>query len=115
MEDSSVARISKLYKKSIYTLHLNSIIKRGTHCELYMEFEGHIWTKAEGLFYGSYHADNKSEQIEYIATNLHPNNARRFFPCFDEPEFKANYTFIIYTSAHKYSYQFVLHTRRVPK
>nr|XP_036229920.1 aminopeptidase N isoform X2 [Bactrocera oleae]XP_036229921.1 aminopeptidase N isoform X2 [Bactrocera oleae] len=88
MEDSSVARISKLYKKSIYTLHLNSIIKRGTHCELYMEFEGHIWTKAEGLFYGSYHADNKSEQIEYIATNLHPNNARRFFPCFDEPEFK---------------------------
>lgn len=94
MQEISVARISKLYKKSVYILHLNSFIKKESHCELYMEFEGHIWSKAEGLFYGSYKADNKTETIHYIATNLHPNNARRLFPCFDEPEFKANIFFI---------------------
>ncbi|XP_054081884.1 aminopeptidase N isoform X2 [Zeugodacus cucurbitae] len=95
MEDIPVARISKLHKKSIYTLHLNSFIKKGSRCELSMEFKGYIGTKAEGLFHGRYNVNGKSESISYIATNLHPNKARRVFPCFDEPEFKVPITISI--------------------
>lgn len=28
----------------------------------------------------------------YLATYLRPNNARRLFPCFDEPAFKVPFT-----------------------
>ncbi|XP_034830016.1 aminopeptidase N-like [Maniola hyperantus] len=39
-----------------------------------------------GIFLGTWDDDN-----EYIAMNLHPTNAKRVFPCMDEPNLSARY------------------------
>ncbi|KAH8417298.1 hypothetical protein KR222_008393, partial [Zaprionus bogoriensis] len=79
---SKILRGSRLPRKTVYIVYLKEVIKQGTECILEIPFEGNIWGSAEGLFTGSYN------NFSYFVTNLKPNNARRLFPCFDEPEFK---------------------------
>jgi len=78
----TILRGSRIPKKTIYVVYLKEIIKQGTECVLEIPFKGNIWNSAEGLFTGSF------TNLTYFATNLRLNNARRLFPCFDEPEFK---------------------------
>lgn len=40
-------------------------------------------------FYRSYYKDNKGEKHWLCSSQMEPSDARRMFPCFDEPEFKA--------------------------
>lgn len=92
----TVQRGSRFPKKTIYIVYLTEIIKQGSECVLEIPFEGYIWESAEGLFKGSY------SNLTYLATSLRPNNARRLFPCFDEPRFKVsllpthNFSMILY-------------------
>lgn len=81
-ENISIVRGSRFPKKTIYIIYLKEAIKQGSECILEIPFEGSIWESGEGLFKGSY------SNWTYLATYLRPNNARRLFPCFDEPGFK---------------------------
>ncbi|XP_030557590.1 aminopeptidase N [Drosophila novamexicana] len=90
----TVQRGSRFPKKTIYIVYLTEIIKQGSECVLEIPFEGYIWESAEGLFKGSY------SNLTYLATSLRPNNARRLFPCFDEPRFKVPFTVSITRSRH---------------
>lgn len=80
----TIVRGSRLPRKTVYVVYLKEAVKQGTTLILEVPFEGNVWGSAEGLFTGSYGTSN------YFATNLKPNNARRLFPCFDEPGFKVN-------------------------
>jgi len=77
-----ILRGSRLPKKTIYVVYLKEMIKQGGEYVLEVPFEGTIWNSAEGLFKGTFN------NLTYFATNLKLNNARRLFPCFDEPGFK---------------------------
>ena len=66
---------------------MNETLKQGTVCELVIEFSGSLWENAEGMFKGNY-ADKSTGPKNFLATHLRPNNARKLFPCFDEPSFK---------------------------
>lgn len=66
---------------------MNETLKQGTVCELEIEFSGSLWENAEGMFKGNY-ADKSTGPKNFLATHLRPNNARKLFPCFDEPSFK---------------------------
>ncbi|XP_013142060.1 PREDICTED: membrane alanyl aminopeptidase-like isoform X2 [Papilio polytes] len=58
-------------------------ISTGIEATLYnfrIEYRGSLSTIGRGLYVGSYINDGT-----YLAMNLHPTNARRVFPCIDEP------------------------------
>ncbi len=60
---------------------------------LTLEFSGRLQTSLRG-FYGA-----ESDGRRYGFTQLEAADARRFFPCFDEPSFKARFVFSVTTSA----------------
>ncbi|MBX3138456.1 M1 family metallopeptidase [Candidatus Obscuribacterales bacterium] len=65
-----------LEKNSLYRLHL--------------EFTGELNDKLRG-FYRSHYLDDKGEKKWLATTQMEPTDARRMFPCFDEPEMKAKF------------------------
>lgn len=68
--------------------------------KLSMDFSSKIRTDLKGLYMSTYFDDNGDKR--FIATTfMAPTYARMAFPCFDEPEYKANYTIHI-THADKY-------------
>lgn len=86
-----VLRGDRLPKKTVYVVYLKSAVQGCENCELSMDFEGGIWESTEGLFKGSYTTFDDNKVVPYLATYMRPNNARRLFPCFDEPGFKVSY------------------------
>ncbi|XP_048251053.1 glutamyl aminopeptidase-like [Haliotis rufescens] len=52
------------------------------------EYDGHIRDNLTGLYFSSY--KTKEGRTRYLASSqLQPIDARKVFPCFDEPDFKA--------------------------
>ncbi|KAH8379861.1 hypothetical protein KR009_007687, partial [Drosophila setifemur] len=91
-ENVTILRGSRLPRKPIFVIYLKEIIHKGSECVLKIPFEGYIVETAEALFRGYYTNSSSLEGEAYLATNLKPNNARRVFPCFDEPGFKVPFT-----------------------
>ncbi|OWR41739.1 aminopeptidase N like protein [Danaus plexippus plexippus] len=59
----------------------------GTRFVVIIEYTGQLRRDGNGLYLGQY--DNS----DYVAMNLHPMNARRVFPCMDEPSLRSRITF----------------------
>ncbi|XP_043064421.1 aminopeptidase N isoform X2 [Drosophila ficusphila] len=103
----TILRGSRLPRKAIYVLHLKDKIKRESECLLEISFEGNIAEVAEGLFKSYYTNETNNVQEAYLATNFKPNNARRVFPCFDEPGIKVPFNLSI---ARPKDYITIFHT-----
>ncbi len=62
---------------------------------LKLEFSGKIGDKAQGLFYVRYSVPVSKAaptgKKTMLATQMEPTDARRMFPCWDEPVFRAGY------------------------
>ncbi|HYC22531.1 MAG TPA: M1 family aminopeptidase [Candidatus Bathyarchaeia archaeon] len=56
---------------------------------LRLAYRGNLQTRLRGLYAAS------SGERRYAFTQLEACDARRFFPCFDEPSYKARYTFSV--------------------
>lgn len=68
--------------------------------KLHYEFEGSLVGSIVG-FYRSQYLDPVKGQTEYLATSkFQPTYARRAFPCFDEPNFKSNFTITLVHPEH---------------
>jgi aminopeptidase N len=68
------------------TFALPSRIAAGAH-KLRLSFASHINEFGQGMFRVKYPTESGDKQM--IATQLEPADARRIFPCWDEPAFKA--------------------------
>ncbi|KAK7082312.1 hypothetical protein SK128_000906, partial [Halocaridina rubra] len=79
--------------RQFYIAHLARPLERGKKYVLSMNFEGHLNDQLHG-FYRSSYEDAKGEKVLLACTQFQPTDARRAFPCFDEPGLKA--TFEIY-------------------
>ena len=57
--------------------------------KLTLDFAGNIRERAEWLFYVKYLTASGRKMM--LSTQMEPTDARRMFPCWDEPVFKATY------------------------
>ena len=64
----------------------------GPH-KLRIEFSAQINKFDRGFFFVDYPTDNGVKRL--LASNLEPSDARRIFPCWDEPAFKASFALTV--------------------
>lgn len=76
----------------MYTFHLDRLMKPGGQYFLHMTFVSHLNDLNQG-FYRSSYTDKETNTLRWIASSqFSPLDARRAFPCFDEPDFKATFS-----------------------
>ncbi len=71
------------------TITFAGVLGKGSW-KLFCRFTGQLNDKLKG-FYRSFWKDDKGEKHPIATTQFESTDARRAFPCFDEPEFKATY------------------------
>jgi aminopeptidase N len=84
----SAIKIDK--EKELLTLALLSELKPGDHT-LALRFEGKINEAGQGLFYMHYQEHGSGATKLMLGTQFEATDARRFFPCWDEPAFRARF------------------------
>ncbi|MCA9817725.1 MAG: hypothetical protein KC652_21610, partial [Cyanobacteria bacterium HKST-UBA01] len=70
-------------------LKLKEKLRKGKY-ELRLKFAGKLNDKLVGFYYSSA-KDKDGEPIALASTQMEPTDARRVFPCFDEPDMKAKF------------------------
>ena len=84
----SAIKIDK--EKELLTLALPSELPPGDHT-LALSFSGKINQQGQGLFYVHYQEQGSGAQKIMLGTQFEATDARRFFPCWDEPAFRARF------------------------
>jgi aminopeptidase N len=77
-------------KNELLTLDLPSELAIGEHT-LALRFTGKINEQGQGLFYMRYQEQGSGARKVMLGTQFEATDARRFFPCWDEPLFRARF------------------------
>jgi aminopeptidase N len=77
-------------KNELLTVALPSELAAGEHT-LALRFAGKINQQGQGLFYVPYREHGSGTKKIMLATQFEATDARRFFPCWDEPVFRARF------------------------
>src|SRR5437899_2729808 len=77
-------------KAELLTLELPSELSAGDHT-LALTFSGKINQQGQGLFYMRYQEEGTGAKKIALGTQFEATDARRFFPCWDEPSFRARF------------------------
>src|SRR6266446_6100997 len=72
------------------TVTIASELTAGTH-ELNLEFTGKINQQGQGLYYAPYQEQGTGAKKIMLGTQFEATDARRMFPCWDEPSFRARF------------------------
>ena len=85
---ASAIKIDK--KSELLTVALPSELAAGQHT-LALSFTGKINQQGQGLFYVPHQEHGSGTKKTMLATQFEATDARRFFPCWDEPVFRARF------------------------
>ena len=77
-------------EKELLTLTLPSELAAGDHV-LTLRFTGKINQQGQGLFYMRYQEQGSGARKVMLGTQFEATDARRFFPCWDEPAFRSRF------------------------
>jgi aminopeptidase N len=77
-------------EKELLTLTLPSELAAGDHA-VTLRFTGKINQQGQGLFYMRYQEQGSGTRKVMLGTQFEATDARRFFPCWDEPAFRARF------------------------
>jgi aminopeptidase N len=77
-------------KEQTLRLALASELPAGSHT-LDLEFTGKINQQGQGLYYAPYQEQGTAAKKVMLGTQFEATDARRFFPCWDEPSFRAKF------------------------
>nr|XP_020470344.1 aminopeptidase N-like isoform X2 [Monopterus albus] len=90
-----VGEIKHKDESSFLEVPLEETLEAGRNYSLFLNFKGKMSKNLDGLYVSSYvegspayEGDENAERF-LATTNMEPTEARRVFPCFDEPEMKA--------------------------
>ena len=90
-EVSSSPKLAYNEDSQMTTISFDSRIPAGSKAQLKHTFSGTLNDKMAGFYRSSF--KDKDGKTKYIAsTQMEPTDARRAFPCFDEPALKSEYT-----------------------
>ena len=84
-------------EKEIVTLKFENSLPIGK-AVLKINFSGSIGSNLRGLYISKY--KSSSQEKIMISTQFEPTDARRMFPCWDEPSYKANFTIELIIPQH---------------
>ncbi len=85
-----VSAIKVDHENELLTLTLPSELATGQH-SLTLRFTGKINEQGQGLFYMHYQEQGTGARKVMLGTQFEATDARRFFPCWDEPAFRARF------------------------
>jgi aminopeptidase N len=88
-EDSAKATIAIDEKAQTATFHFPHVLTAGTHT-LSIAYSGPITAQPAGLYYNDYDVAGAHKRM--LVTQFEATDARRMFPGWDEPSFKATYS-----------------------
>ncbi|KAB8302634.1 hypothetical protein EYC80_006002 [Monilinia laxa] len=74
-------------------------IPQGTKAQIEIKFTGQLNDKMAGFYRSTYRNADGSEGV-LATTQMEPTDARRAFPCFDEPALKAEFTITLVADKH---------------
>ena len=77
-------------KNELVTIALASGLPAGDH-NLALTFSGKINQQGQGLFYARYQEQGTAAKKTMLGTQFEATDARRLFPCWDEPSFRARF------------------------
>jgi aminopeptidase N len=77
-------------KEELLTIALSSELPAGDHT-LALDFSGKINQQGQGLFYCHYQEEGTGAKKIMLGTQFEATDARRLFPCWDEPAFRARF------------------------
>jgi aminopeptidase N len=77
-------------QNELLTLALSSELPTGEHT-LTLRFAGKINQQGQGLFYMRYQEEGTGARKIMLGSQFEATDARRFFPCWDEPVFRARF------------------------
>ncbi len=77
-------------KNELLRLNLPNELPAGEHT-LALAFTGNINQQGQGLFYCRYQEEGSGAKKLMLGTQFEATDARRFFPCWDEPSFRARF------------------------
>ena len=76
--------------QELLTLSLPSELSAGEH-SLTLSFSGKINERGQGLYLARYQEQGSGSTKMMLGTEFEATDARRFFPCWDEPSFRARF------------------------
>ncbi|KAK4217715.1 peptidase family M1-domain-containing protein [Rhypophila decipiens] len=88
---SSSPKVSYNEDTQTTTLDFDNAISQGSKAQLEIKFTGQLNDKMAGFYRSTYKNPDGSEGIMAVS-QMEPTDARRAFPCFDEPSLKAEFT-----------------------
>lgn len=76
-------------ERQFYVIRTSDTLKRGKQYVVHLKYIGHLNDYLQGFYRSSYTIDSQTRWI--ATTQFQPTDARRAFPCFDEPALKARF------------------------
>ncbi|KAI9894381.1 MAG: Aminopeptidase 2 mitochondrial [Vezdaea aestivalis] len=96
---SSSPKVSYNQSNQTTTISFDKSLPGGSKAQLRHTFTGQLNDKMAGFYRSSY--NGKDGKPRYIATSqMEPTDARRAFPCFDEPALKATFDITLVADNH---------------
>ncbi|KAM3538834.1 Aminopeptidase 2, mitochondrial [Beauveria bassiana] len=93
------ATVSSDEKKQVTKFDFKGTLAKGSKAQLEIKFTGILNDKMAGFYRSTYKNKDGSEGILAVS-QMEPTDARRAFPCFDEPSLKAKFTVNIIADKH---------------